>query len=328
MEKAQSNKLKILFLMKILLEQTDNDHSLTMSEIIGKLDECGVSAERKSIYTDLDTLREYGLNVEVKRDKSVSYYVANRTFELPELKLLVDAVQSSRFITGKKSNELISKISSFASVYEAMQLRRQVYVANRIKTKNESIYYNIDAIHTAILRNCRITFQYYDWTPEKTKKLRHDGSRYEVSPWALTWDDENYYLIAYDSAVCDIRHFRVDKMLKIDLTDLRRDGKEKFDDFDMAIYSKQVFGMFGGRPETVTLLCENSLAGVIIDRFGEDVTILSTKNSDSFTVSVRVVVSPMFLSWVASFGGRIKITAPDSVKDDYKKLLLSALGEE
>jgi len=328
MEKAQSNKLKILFLMKILLEQTDNDHSLTMSEIIDKLGEYGVSAERKSIYADLDTLREYGLNVEVKRDKSVSYYVANRTFELPELKLLVDAVQSSRFITGKKSNELIAKISGFASVYEAMQLRRQVYVANRIKTKNESIYYNIDTIHTAILRNCRISFAYYDWTPEKTKKLRHDGARYEVSPWALTWDDENYYLIAYDSAVSDIRHFRVDKMLKISLSDLRRDGKKKFDDFDMAIYSKQVFGMFGGRPETVTLLCENSLAGVIIDRFGEDVTILSGKNTDTFTVSVRVVVSPMFLSWVAGFGGRIKISSPQTVKEEYKKLLLSALGEE
>lgn len=327
MEKSQSNKLKILFLMKILLEQTDNDHSLTMSEIIEKLDGYGISAERKSIYTDLDTLREYGLNVEVKREKNVSYYIANRTFELPELKLLVDAVQSSRFITGKKSNELIGKISSFASVYEAMQLRRQVYVANRIKTKNESIYYNIDAIHTAILRNCRITFQYYDWTPEKKKKLRHDGARYEVSPWALTWDDENYYLIAYDSAVCDIRHFRVDKMLKISLTDLRRDGKEKFNDFDMAIYSKQVFGMFGGHPETVTLLCESSLAGVIIDRFGEDVTILPQDGADSFTASVKVVVSPMFLSWIVGFGGRIKITSPETVKDEYKKLLLSALGE-
>jgi predicted DNA-binding transcriptional regulator YafY len=208
-----------------------------------------------------------------------------------------------------------------------MQLRRQVYVANRIKTKNESIYYNIDTIHTAILRNCRITFQYYDWTPEKKKKLRHDGARYEVSPWALTWDDENYYLIAYDSAVCDIRHFRVDKMLKISLTDLRRDGKEKFNDFDMAIYSKQVFGMFGGHPETVTLLCESSLAGVIIDRFGEDVTILPQDGADSFTASVKVVVSPMFLSWIVGFGGRIKITSPETVKDEYKKLLLSALGE-
>ena len=328
MEKSQSNKLKILYLMKLLLEQTDNDHTLTMSEIIEKLDGYGISAERKSIYADIETLREYGLNIEVKRDRSVSYYVADRTFELPELKLLVDAVQSSRFITGKKSNELIAKISGFASVYEAMQLRRQVYVANRIKTKNESIYYNIDAIHTAILHNCRITFGYYDWTPEKKKKLRHNGARYEVSPWALTWDDENYYLIAYDSAVCDIRHYRVDKMLKIDLTDARRDGKEKFEDFDMAIYSKQVFGMFGGHPETVTLLCESSLAGVIIDRFGEEVTILSGESADSFTASVKVVVSPMFLSWIVGFGGRIKITSPQSVKDEYRKLLLSALGEE
>lgn len=325
MERAQSNKLKILFLMKILLEKTDNDHSLTMPEIIEKLGEYDITAERKSIYADMDALREYGLDIEVKRDSRVSYYIANRTFELPELKLLVDAVQSSRFITSRKSNELIKKISGFASVYEAMQLQRQVYVANRIKTKNESIYYNIDAIHNAILNNCRISFQYYDWTPEKTKQLRHGGMWYSVSPWALTWDDENYYLIAYDSEARDIRHYRVDKMLKIKLISQRRDGKKKFDDFDMAIYSKQVFGMFGGKCETVTLFCEDGLAGVIVDRFGEGVTMI--RGEGGFSVSVKVAVSPMFLSWVAGFGGRIKITAPASVKHAYRELLLSALGE-
>ena len=325
MERAQSNKLKILFLMKILLEKTDNEHSLTMSEIIEKLAEYDICAERKSIYADMDALREYGLDIEVKRDNHVGYYIANRTFELPELKLLVDAVQSSRFITSRKSNELIGKISGFASVYEAMQLQRQVYVANRIKTKNESIYYNIDAIHNAISSNCRISFQYYDWTPDKTKELRHGGMWYSVSPWSLTWDDENYYLIAYDSAAQDIRHYRVDKMLKISLVSERRDGKERFDDFDMAIYSKQVFGMFGGKREMVTLFCENELAGVIIDRFGESVTMI--RGEGGFSVSVGVAVSPMFLSWVTGFGGRIKITAPESVKDAYRELLLSALGE-
>ncbi|MBQ9080325.1 MAG: WYL domain-containing protein [Clostridia bacterium] len=306
--------------MKILLERTDEDHVLTMSELIEALGEYGIDAERKSLYADIEALREYGIDIELRRGKSVGYYVANRLFELPELKLLVDAVQSSRFITRKKSGELIKKLSGMSSVYEAMQLRRQVYVANRIKTANESIYYNIDAIHSAMLKNCRITFQYFDWTPDKQKQLRHDGMRYCVSPWALTWDDENYYLIAYDSDADGIRHYRVDKMQKITPAEQPRDGREIFEDFDMAIYSRQVFGMFGGKRECVVLDCADELAGVIIDRFGDDVSI-RRRDGGRFEATVNVVVSPMFLSWVVGFCGRMKVASPQNVIDELNKLM-------
>lgn len=319
-----SNKLKTLYLMKILLDRTDDDHSLTMPELISALGEYGIEAERKSLYADISALREYGIDIETRRGKSVGYYVANRLFELPELKLLVDAVQSSRFITTKKSNELIKKLSSLASGYEATQMRRQVYVANRIKTHNESIYYNIDALHSAILRSSRITFQYFDWTPDKTRALRHDGHLYDVSPWALTWDDENYYLIAYDSAVGDIRHYRVDKMLRITATGQPRDGRDKFRDFDMAVYSSRTFGMFGGQLECVVLDCADELAGVIIDRFGQDVTIV--RREGHFETTVNVMVSPMFLSWVVSFGGRMKILSPGTVKNAMAELCGSTMA--
>ncbi len=320
-----SQKLKILYLMKILLERTDEDHALTMSELIEALEEFGISAERKSLYADIDALREYGLDVEVKRGKTVGYYVASRLFELPELKLLVDAVQSSRFITRKKSGELIQKLSGMASVYEAMQLRRQVYVANRIKTRNESIYYNIDAIHSSILKNCRITFQYFDWTPDKTRRLRHDGMWYSVSPWALTWDDENYYLIAYDSACGAIRHYRVDKMQKITPVREMRDGREVFEDFDMAVYSRQTFGMFGGEQTCVVLRCADELAGVVIDRFGQDVSIRRA-GEGIFETTVNVFTSPNFLSWVMSFGGRMTIVSPEDVVEDLHRLAGAAIG--
>lgn len=319
-----SNKLKILYLMKILLDRTDDDHCLTMPELIAALAEYGIDAERKSLYDDISALREYGIDIETKRGKSVGYYVANRLFELPELKLLVDAVQSSRFITTKKSNELIKKLSSLASGYEAMQMRRQVYVANRIKTHNESIYYNIDALHAAILRSSRITFQYFDWSPDKTRVLRHEGHLYDVSPWALTWDDENYYLIAYDSDAGDIRHYRVDKMLRITATGAPRDGFERFRDFDMAVYSSRTFGMFGGELELVTLDCLDELAGVVIDRFGQDVFI--TRHDGHFETTVNVMVSPMFLSWVIGFGGRMRIVAPEHVKTAMTELCGSAMA--
>lgn len=326
MAKKSNQKLKILYLMKILLERTDNTHGITLSEILQSLEEYGISAERKSIYDDIETLRLYGLDIEVTRDSKVKYYVASRLFEFPELKLLVDAVQSSKFITAKKSGELIKKLESFSSTYEAMQLQRQVYVSNRIKTMNESIYYNVDYIHTAITENRKITFKYYEWTPSKEKKLRHAGAPYSVSPWALTWDDEYYYMIAFDSAAGIIKHYRVDKMLDIRISEDAREGDEVFSDFDMALYSKQVFGMYGGVLTSVILECDNSLAGVIIDRFGTDVTMIPLSDEEKFRVTVKVMISPNFISWVVSFGNKIKILSPQSVIDTFKETVQSALA--
>ncbi|MBQ7821086.1 MAG: WYL domain-containing protein [Clostridia bacterium] len=326
MPKGSNQKIKILYLMKILLERTDEEHGMTLSEIADALAAYGVDAERKALYDDLEVLRVFGIDIEKRKEKNVKYHVISRDFELPELKLLVDAVQSSKFITHKKSDELIRKLEGFASRYDAQKLARQVFVSNRTKTMNESIYYTVDSIHEAITKNSMISFKYFEWNEKKEKTLRHGGKDYIVSPWALTWDDENYYMIAYDSEIEQIRHYRVDKMLKIVMLDKARDGADVFKDFDMALYSKKTFGMYGGREETVTLRCKNSLAGVIIDRFGQDI-VFTRFDSEHFDISVRVVISPVFLTWLMNFGADIKIVSPESVCKDYVALASEALKQ-
>lgn len=319
-----NQKLKIMYLMKILMENTDETHSITLQQIIDKLAGYDVTCERKSLYTDIEQLRQFGLDIYgEQRDRTYYYRVVNRQFELAELKLLVDSVQSAKFITEKKSNELIKKIEELASKHEAQQLQRQVYVSGRVKTMNENILINVDAIHQAINTNSTIKFQYFMWTPDKKMELRHNGKIYEVSPWALSWDDENYYMVAYDSEAKIIKHYRVDKMLKISVTENLREGKDKFKSFDMADYSKKMFGMFDGDEETVKLLCNNSLAGVMIDRFGKDVRMLKA-DDEHFTVSVKVAVSKHFLGWIIALGSGVKIVGPDAVvnkmKDELKRL--------
>ncbi|HOP12166.1 MAG TPA: WYL domain-containing protein [Oscillospiraceae bacterium] len=326
MPRSNNQKLKILYLMKLLLERTDEDHPLTMQQLLTELEAKGVTAERKSIYDDLETLRLFGLDVQISRGKAVGYYVADRTFELPELKLLVDAVQSSKFITYKKSTELIQKIESLASNSQARQLQRQVFVANRIKTMNESIYYTVDAIHAAINADKKIVFKYYDWDENKEKRLRHDGASYHVSPWALTWDDDNYYMIAYDGAAGKIKHYRVDKMLRLSVSDEKREGQDAFKNFDMGVYSKKVFGMYGGRDEQVTLRCKNHMSGIIIDRFGHDIPMYKV-DSERFETTVRVEVSPHFLTWLMNFGTDVKIMTPQSVIDEFKALAQTAISQ-
>lgn len=319
MAKVSNQKLKIVYLMKILLEKTDETHSITMAEIISSLESYGITAERKSIYSDIESLRQYGLDIiGEQQDRTYYYYIGSRQFELAELKLLVDSVQSAKFITAKKSNELIKKIESLASKYEASQLQRQVYTTERIKTANESIYYNVDRIHSAIAANVQITFQYFNWDVNKKQALRRDGALYQVSPWALSWDDENYYLVAFDSVEDKIKHFRVDKMLRIELSSERREGKTSFLRFDIGAYAKKMFGMFAGEEENVKILCENNLAGVIIDRFGKDVMILKADN-EHFYVNVKVAVSRQFLAWVIALGEGAKIVGPESVVDEMRR---------
>lgn len=324
MAKGANQKLKILYLMKILMERTDENHSITMPEIISALEAYGISAERKSIYSDIESLRTYGLDIVGEAEGKTFYYrVVDRTFELAELKLLVDSVQSAKFITEKKSNELIKKIESLSSRYEAQQLQRQVYTPNRIKTLNESIYYNVDLLHDAINENSQIRFHYFQWNADKKMELRKDGAYYVVSPWGLSWDDENYYMVAFDAAANKIKHYRVDKMLHIELIGEEREGKNHFDKFDMALYAKKMFGMFAGEEESVKIECHNRLAGVMIDRFGKDITMIK-KDSEHFTVNVKVAVSKQFLAWVMALGSDAKIIGPDwvvqQVKDELKRL--------
>lgn len=326
MARSANQKIKILYLMRILLERTDDDHGLTLEEISNALLECGVEAERKTLYDDLEVLRVFGLDIEKRKDKTVRYHVVSREFELPELKLLVDAVQSSKFITHKKSNELIKKIESFTSRYEAQQLQRQVFVSNRIKTMNESIYYTVDYIHDAINSNVKVSFQYFSWNVKKEKALRHNGDRFVISPWALTWDDENYYMIGYDHISGLVKHYRVDKMLNIQLTDEKRDGADLFKNFDMAVYSKETFGMYGGKEQTVTLRCNNRIAGVIIDRFGTNLP-FSNVTDTHFDIRIKVHTSPLFYSWLMSFGADITILGPQEVIDDYITLASAGLDQ-
>lgn len=319
MPKGTKQKLKLIYLIKYFLEHTDEEHKATMPEILAYLEANDITAERKSIYDDIESIKDFGIDiVGEKQGRGYGYYVAGREFEIAELKLLVDAIQSSKFMTEKKSRELIKKLESLVSVHEARQLQRQVYVSGRAKTMNESIYYNIDALHNAIGKNQRIRFQYFQWNVKKEMELRRNGDFYEVSPWALLWEDENYYLIGFDSAYNEIRHYRVDKMLKITCIDKAREGKEYFEQFHLAEYSKKNFGMFSGEEETVTLEVDNSLIGVIIDRFGKDIMIVPSKG-DCFRIHVKVAVSAQFFGWIFGLGNRVKIVAPDRVVKEMKE---------
>ncbi len=327
MAKSSNQKLKLLYIMKYLLEETDEENPVTTPMIIDMLSNHGINAERKSVYENIEDLRLFGLDIETTgMGRSSGYYIASREFEMPELKLLVDAVQSSKFITAKKSDKLIKKIESLASHNQATELQRQVVVANRIKHDNESIYYFVDIIHSAINNDKKLQFNYFDWTPEKTKKFHKDGKKYVISPWALCWDDENYYMIGYDSAADMIKHYRVDKMDKIAPADESREGYEKFRKFDMAAYSKKVFGMFGGAEQTVIIKFKDDLAGVVIDRFGKDAMIIPGKDG-YFTLRVTACISPLFYSWVFGFGKNAEIIEPLYIRDEMKKMAEEVIGQ-
>lgn len=320
MSKSYNQKMKILYIMKVLMVNTDENHVMSMAEMISQLDRVGIKAERKSIYDDMEALRLFGLDIINRREQPAGYYIASRQFELPELKLLVDAVQASKFITYKKSRELIKKLESLASKQEARQLQRQVFVANRVKTMNESIYYNVDMIHNAISANIKISFQYYEWTVTKKMHIKKNGQKYIISPWALTWGDENYYMIGFDEDVKMIKHYRVDKMLNIDLLNDMREGKEYFENFDTASYTQRTFGMFGGEVTDAEILFENMFIGVVIDRFGRDVTIRK-RDEEHFIAKVKVVVSNQFFGWLTGLGNGVKLITPESVVADYKGFL-------
>jgi predicted DNA-binding transcriptional regulator YafY len=311
-EPRSNQKLKILFLMRIFMDNTDEEHDITLSEIIEKLSAYGITAERKSLYNDIENLRLYGLDiVSIQYERTVHYKVVNRQFELAELKLLVDSVQSAKFITTKKSKELIKKIESCASIHEAKKLDRQVNVVGRVKTMNERIYYNVDTIHEALSNDKQITFKYFTWTVNKEMELKHGGLIYNVSPWALCWDEEKYYLIAYDNIENKIKHFRVDKMIEVNSSNKKREGKREFSKINMSEYTNHMFGMFEGDMEKVTLYCDNSAANIIIDRFGIDVPIIK-RDKDHFTVTIKVSVSKLFLGWIMAIPN-IKIISPDRV---------------
>ncbi len=318
-------KLRTLYLMEILLERTNDEHMLNATELCTILDqEYGISTDRKTIYTEMEILEKFGLDIQQKKGKNSGYYIGARDFELPELKLLVDAVQSSKFITEKKSKELIQKLEKLCCKTDAAILSKYVFIVNRPKTENETVYYNVDYIHNAIYENKEISFQYAEWTTKKEFKLKKEGAFYVVSPWALTWDDENYYLVAYDEVAGIIKHYRVDKMQRTKILKTDRKGEESFKNFDLASYAKKTFGMYGGIDAEVTLECKNELAGVVIDRFGHDVWLIP-QGEDYFKIKVLVSVSPQFFGWITGIGPGMKIIGPKDVKNQYKEYLLNVL---
>lgn len=319
MAKSSNQKLKLLYIIRFLMQNSDENHPVSMAQIIDELAKNGISAERKSIYDDIEALRLFGFDILQVKGKSGGYYIGERNFELPELKLLVDSVQSSKFITQDKTYKLIRKIEGLASVYDGQLLQRQVFVSNRVKSMNESIYYTVDVISDAITRNRKICYQYFEYTVNKERVFRHNGKFYEVSPFALIWDDENYYMLAWDSSAEKMKHYRVDKMFKVSMSDSVREGTAEFEKVDMSAYTKTVFGMFGGNEQKVKLRFSNRLAGAVMDRFGRDI-ILIKDSAEHFTVTISVVASQQFLAWVFGFGSDAEILSPEDVRAEMKKL--------
>ena len=324
MPKSTNQKQKILYIMNWLLSETDENKGLSMTSLIAKLDGVGISAERKSIYDDLNALKEYGLDILLHKGKTTEYYIGNRDFELPELKLLVDAVQSSKFITQNKSAKLISKLETLTSRNQAKILQRQVYVTNRVKTQNESIYYNVDALHLAITNGKKASFQYFDYDVDKERVYRKGGERYLVNPLGLSWDDENYYLITYSDKYGGFAHYRVDRMMQIKVEDEARVNNKETKEFNIADYCKKVFGMFGGDDVRATLTLENSLVNAMIDRFGKDVAMYRL-DDDHVRVIVNVKSAVTFFGWVAQFGEKIRIDSPDDLRCEYVAYLNKAI---
>ncbi len=312
MAKSPNQKLKLLILKDYLLRNSDEDHPVTVPQMIEELARFDIRAERKSLYDDLEALRVYGLDIVQSRG---NYHVGQRSFETPELKLLVDSVQSSKFITQKKTVSLIRKIEELASVFDAQLLERQVYVRGRVKSMNESVYYNVDEISDAINRDRAVRFRYYEMTVSGERRMRKDGCWYTVSPFALMWDDENYYMLAWDAENRGIRHYRVDKMLEITALDTEREGKEAFAEVDMSAYAKKVFGMFTGQDRRVRLRFDNRLAGAVFDRFGTDI-LLIPDGEEHFTVTLDLAVSPRFYAWLFGFGTGAEILSPQDVREE------------
>ena len=312
--------------MEMLLSGTDETRGLSMGEILARLEAEGIQAERKSIYDDIESLKTYGLDIMTKRDKSVEYYIGDRVFELPELKLLVDAVQSSKFITEKKSTELINKLSSLTSRQQAKALQRQVFVTNRIKTQNESIYYNVDALHTAILGNRNVSFKYFDYDVQKKRVFRKEEGVYTASPLGLSWNDENYYLITYSEKYDTYVHYRVDRMANIRVLDEPRSLSGKITDFDIVEYCKRVFNMFGGDDVRVELTVDNSLINPMIDRFGKDV-ILYPKTETEVRIIANATRSGTFFAWLTQFGDKVHIDAPDDLRIEYVRFLKDIIAK-
>ena len=323
MPKNEKQKQKLLRLLEIMMSRTDEDHGIEMSEIILALGAYGITAERKSIYDDLASLDEMGFEILKMTGRPQKYALVGRIFERAELKMLVDAIEAAKFVPQDKCRELVKKLEAFAGPGGARELARRVYVDDR--AENRTVFYTVDAVHLAINESKMISFLYFRYDRDKKKVYHKDGKAYKVSPITLVWNDENYYLIGYDEESCQIKNFRVDKMERVICLNEARSEAAISSKIDPGIYTRRVFGMYGGREELVTLECSESLSGVIIDRFGRGALLEHTEGG--FRVRQRVTVSPNFFAWVAGFGADMRIIAPVSVRDEFCTYIGAALDQ-
>lgn len=318
-------KPRILYLLRILEQYTDEEHPLTTKQLIDKLqDEYGISAHRTTLTKDIAALQEFGVDIVTVHSTQSKYFIGSRKFELPELKLLIDAVVSSRFITAKKSESLIRKIHTLTSQGQVSKLRRNNYVVDRIKPDNEQIYYIVDTINDAINEGKQISFQYYDYSGLKKKVLKNKGEIYKLSPYKLIWSGDYYYVIGYSEKKGKVINFRVDRIAAAP-TILSENAIPVPKDFDLENFTKEVFFMFSGDEVEVDLQCDNSLMKTMIDRFGENVKTLAY-DMTSFRLITEVSVSPTFFGWVFGFDGKVKILGPKNVKEQYYKMISEAMN--
>lgn len=324
MAKGENQKLKILYIAKYLYEKTDEQHCVSTTELIKMLAQKGCTAERKSIYSDIEALQSFGMDIQITKGRNGGFALLSRSFQLTELKILTDAVQSSRFITKKKSYALIQKLQNLASVHDRSELSRDIFLTNRIKNENESIYYTVDVIYAAIRSDSQIAFLYFNYGADKRKHYHNNKEPIRVSPFGLQFDSEKYYLIAFDPSAGKIKHYRVDKMNSADILPERREGKGYFRKFDLAAYANATVEMFSGKPADVTLKCPNEIAGAVIDKFGKKCKFIPTKDGE-YTVMIRAALTPTLYSWIFTFGGKLKILAPPEAMEAYKTQLLGAL---
>lgn len=324
MPRSFNQKLKILYLMKFLQEKTDREHPVSVKDIIRTMEAYGISVERKTVYDDIETLRTFGMKIGSRRGKPAGFYLEERTFELPELKFLMDAVQSSKFITEKQSAALVRKLEDLASVHEAKKLKSQVFLMPGIKTLNEEIYTNIETIYDAISANRQISFRYYQWTLSRELKPKRGGERYRISPGKLLWNNDNYYLMGLDESSGIVKHYRVDKMMDVAVEEEKRSGESVFRDFDMGRFSAETFGMFDGKETILKIRFSNELVGVVLDRFGKK-AVLQRSDDTHFFLQTHIRVSGQFFGWLTGLGPGAEIVSPEKVRKEYKSFLTKIL---
>ncbi len=325
MPKSDNQKLKILYIMDYLQKNSHEENPVRAAELISMLDrQHNIQCDRKTVYSDVAALIDYGVDIVTKPGKNGGYYVASRNFELPELKLLIDAVLSSRYLTEKKSRELIEKLCNQCNEHDARLMRRNVLVSGRVKSMNETVYYSVDAIQEAIAENRQISFRYFDWGMDGKRHYREKG--YQISPYSLCQDHENCYLLAH-SPRYGVTSFRIDRMSHIQISDTPRIPCPELEGKALIDHANRLFQMFSGDSIDVKMRFHNDLVNVVIDRFGQD-TMLIPDGPEHFNFTVRVAVSPMFLSWVIGFGKKAKIVYPQSVIDQCRQMCLDALHQE